>query len=230
MAKSITVEDLMYAAAKAIVETYELGASVSSAKEEIEEAVEEITEKAPRKKTKNVDPKVAREEELAEMSDKELRAILIKADYDEKDVKSASKEDLIETIISEEFDNEDSEELDVEEDDEKYDRAELLKMTLPNLKKLAKEELDATTADLKGLDKDTIADALINGSFEVEDEDEDVDADEEDGEEEEPYTKDELSDMSLGELKALAKEFGLTIKAGTRQATIVKAILEAQED
>lgn len=51
----------------------------------------------------------------------------------------------------------------------------------------------------------------------------------EDAEEFEPWTEEELNDMDLDDLKAEAKEFGIELKPRMRKASIVNAILEAQE-
>jgi hypothetical protein len=117
----------------------------------------------------------------------------------------------------------------VEEDDEDEDedeaeepslkpRAAYSKMTLVNLKKAAVADAGLALADLKGLDKDAIID-LMFGEVEEADEEEDEEVDEED-----------LRAMSLAEVKAVAREQGIKIKAGTPKDEIIELILDAAAD
>lgn len=232
-------------------------ATRKKAAEKATEKAEPVEEKpAPKKALKSKDPKVKFREEMEAKTDEELIKELVSRDYERADVKRASREDLIDTLIADEFDESDEDALESEEVAEEYDRDELMKLTLTNLKKIAKEEKDATTADLKGLDKESVIDIILGeGDDDVEDdedvEDEDVedvdtdDVDEDDDEDDEDeddeddededdedgaYTQEDLEEFSLAELKEIATEdFGLTIKATERQSTIIKKILKAQD-
>ena len=178
------------------------------------------------------DERTLREAELNGMKIVGLRKIAIAAGFGKADVDEADKETLVESILDDEFSGSgggdaDDDDEDDEEDDE-YTRADLLKMSIAALRKIAKDEYEATAADLKGLDKDGIADLILGeGDDEDEDdEDDDEDADDEDG----AYSEEDLAEMSLAELKEIAKEWGLRIKAGAKSPTYVKAILDAQEE
>lgn len=175
----------------------------------------------------------AREAELKKMTVKALQKIAISHDFDESEVKGASKGDLIDAILDEEFsDDEDADEDEDEDDeseDESYNRDDLEGMTLAALKRLAKDEFDLSASDIKGLDKDGIIDLILGEDDEDEsDEDEDEDEDDED-DESEGYTEDELEELSLADLKNIAKEWGLKVKAGSKAPAYIEAILAAQE-
>lgn len=200
------------------------------------------------------DERAAYKAELEAMKIADLRKAAIKAGFGKSDVADAKSEDLVISLIEDKFDSEedadddededdedadesadsaDDEEDEDEEDDEddeesdEYTREDLEDLTLAALKKVAKEEFEVAPADLKGLDKDGVLDLLFEDDEESDDEDDDEDEAEED--EEEPYTKDELDDMSLSDLKQIASDWELKIKAGARQSTYVKAILDAQD-
>lgn len=110
---------------------------------------------------------------------------------------------------------EDSEESAEEDDDGEgaLDRDDLMAMSLAELKSIAKES-GFTLADLRGKDKDAIADMILDSSG----------SDEED---EEVISEDDLKAMSLSEVKALAKEYGVRFKAGTSKDDIIELILDA---
>lgn len=59
------------------------------------------------------------------------------------------------------------------------------------------------------------------------DDDEDDESDEDDDEEEEELTEEDLKSMNLGELRALAKEYGIST-AGLKKAEIIEAFFEEE--
>lgn len=137
---------------------------------------------------------------------------------DEADVEDAEDAEDDAEEDEEEEDEDDEEEDDEEEDDEEaegYTREDLEGLTLAALKKIAKEEFEETTASLKGLDTDDIIDLILGEGDEEEEEDED---------EEEGLTEEDLEAMSLAEVKAVAKDNGVAVKAGMKKADIIEAI------
>lgn len=112
-----------------------------------------------------------------------------------------------------EDEDEDDEEDDEEEDEE--DEDDLSELTLKELKALAKEKGIKVK---KGMDKDDIIE-LIEESEEDEEEDEDEDEEEIDYEE-----------LSLKELKALAKERGIKVKKGMDEEDIIELLEEDDEE
>jgi hypothetical protein len=116
------------------------------------------------------------------------------------------------------------EEVDDEADDETADegfsRDELLAMSLSEVKALAKD-VGFTVPDLRGKDKDAVAD-LIMSIYDATDDDADA-ADDDD----EEITEDQLRDMSLAEVKAIAKDMGIRMKAGIAKDDIIELILDA---
>lgn len=113
---------------------------------------------------------------------------------------------------------------DEDEEDETPTRASLSKMTLVALKAQAKEA-GSTVADLKGLDKDAIIDLILGES---EDEEE---AEPDDDDDDESLSEEDLRNMSLAEVKKVARELGIKIKPGTPKDEIVELILDmAAED
>lgn len=172
------------------------------------------------------DGEVSREEELEAMSLKELQKIAINLGYDKADVKDAEKETLVQSILEDEGDEEGEEEGEDEGEDDET-RAELEAMTLTALKKVARTDYELTAADYKGMDKEALIDLILETAGDAEG-DEDVDS--EDDDEFEGYTEDELNDMSLAELREVAKDWELVVRAGTKKAGLVKLILESQEE
>lgn len=129
---------------------------------------------------------------------------------------------------------EDDEAEDDDDDGEELSEADVKKMKKAELVELIEdEELDIDTkqklADLKA--------AVIEELFGEDDEDEDEDEDDDDDDDgEEPYTEDELEDMSLEELQEVADAWELKapkIKKGAKlsvkKAAYIKLILEAQD-
>jgi hypothetical protein len=137
----------------------------------------------------------------------------------------------------------------VEEDDEDEDsdseelsRDDLEEKSLAELKILARENGIVT----KGLDTDALIDALL-GEAEDDDEDdevlatgsasdEDEESDEDSEEDEDEYeevevTEDDLRKMSLSEIKAIAVDYDLKVKAGASKDDLIEMILDvAAED
>lgn len=109
---------------------------------------------------------------------------------------------------------------DDEDEDPQFDRDDLVAMSLADIKALAKE-VGFSAADIKGKDTDALAD-LIMSVYES-DGDDDAADDDEDTE----ITEDQLRDMSLAEVKQIAKELGIRVKAGTSKDDIIELILDA---
>lgn len=175
----------------------------------------------------------------AELKKMRLPALkkLAKEYFDDDAVDGASKDDLIESLLSlDADDDDDDEDLDDDEDDTDDDdaeddedgdddeRAELEALNIGALRKKARDEYEATAAELKGLDKEGIIDLILNTEGE-DDADSDVDADDE----EEGYTQDELEEMTLDELKEIADEWEITYTARVKEAKLISLILEEQE-
>lgn len=174
-----------------------------------------------------------RRAELEGMSLVALKKIVAKMGYDKAEVADADKETLVETILEEEAESTDDGAEDAEEADEDDRRAELEGLGLNALKKVAREEYGLTAADYKGLDKDGIVDLILDSdpAEEEDDDDEEVeDIEEAEDDEFEGYDEEELEGMSLKELKEIATEWGITVKAGTKKPGYVEAILEAQDE
>lgn len=219
--------------ADAVVAEPKKSSAKPSTKVDKEEVVEEATD---------------REAELMKTNIRTLRKMAIELGFDEDEVADADKETLVESIIEEggdtttdadadtdeddetedvedaedaedddaEEDEEEEDEDDEEEDDEEaegYTREDLEGLTLAALKKIAKEEFEETTASLKGLDTDDIIDLILGEGDEEEEEDE-----------EEGLTEEDLEAMSLAEVKAVAKDNGVAVKAGMKKADIIEAI------
>ena len=137
-------------------------------------------------------------------------------------------------------DDEDDED-DEDSDDESLSRDDLEEKSLAELKILAR----AKGVETKGLDTDALIDALL-GEAEEDDEDDEVlatgsasDEDEEsdeDSEEDEEYeevevTEEELRKMSMSEIKAIASDYELKVKAGASKDDLIEMILDvAAED
>lgn len=93
---------------------------------------------------------------------------------------------------------------DTAEEDEGYTAEELRALSLPELRKLAKE----SGLEVKGLKKDDIVDSLIDFFAEGDDEDEDEDDDEDEVEGDEVITAADLLEYTLPNLKKFAREEG----------------------
>lgn len=188
---------------------------------------------------------------LSAMSIKGLRALAVEEGYADEDVADASKSDLLDALYEEyglngdkkdddadedtedeadedtESEEDDEDEADEEEDEDgTYSKEDLEAMSLAELKALAKES-EYTAADIRGLDHDALVDLLLG-----EDEDEE-EAEEDEAEpegDEEDLTEDDLKAMSLADLKALAKEYDIRLRAGMKKDDIVEAILDAGDE
>lgn len=116
-------------------------------------------------------------------------------------------------------DEEDEEEEDEEEedDDEVWTRDELDGKGIRELRKIALES-GYTTDDYKGLDVEGVIDLILGEGEDEEDEEED---------DEDVLTEDDLKAMSLAELKKMAKEYDVTVKAGVSKADLIDLILDA---
>lgn len=177
--------------------------------------------------TEDEDPYAERRAELGKKSIDALRKLAIKAGFDPDEVAEADKDEIIESLIEDENSEPEDEDEDAEEEEgEGYSRDDLEAMSLTALKKVARDEYEYTAADLKGLDKDGIIDALL-GEGATEDEEEDEEA--EDEEDFDGYSEDDLNDMSPAELKEILDEWEVEYRAGAKKATLVRLVLEAQE-
>ena len=115
--------------------------------------------------------------------------------------------------------DDDSSDDDADDDDARFERDDLMAMSLGDIKALAKE-VGFDTADIQGKDKDALAD-LILSVYESGDDDSDTAGDDEE------ITEDQLRDMSLAEVKGIAKEMGVRVKAGASKDDIIELILDA---
>jgi len=155
-------------------------------------------------------------------------------DDEDEDEKPRSRKASKESPKAEEpeDDDEDDEDIDEDEDDSDVDeddddeesyywtREQLDGKSLAELKKIAKE-LEWTAADMKGLDVDGLID-LITGEG-----DEDDDEGEDESDDDADITEDDLRNMSLSEVKKVAREMGVRFKPGTSKDDIVDLILDA---
>lgn len=152
---------------------------------------------------------------------------------DDEPVKPTAKSRTRKAPVAVEDDDDDDEDEDADESEEdadeesdNYTRSELIGMSLIELKGIAKE-VGFTTAELRGMDKDAIADAIMALYSDADADDDDDDADADDADDDDAITEDQLRDMSLAELKTLAKELGVRVKAGTPKDDIIELVLDA---
>ena len=131
---------------------------------------------------------------------------------------------------------------DEDSDDESLSRDDLEEKSLAELKILAR----AKGVETKGLDTDALIDALLGeaeeddeddevlatGSASDEDEESDEDSEEDDEEYEEvEVSEDDLRKMSMSEIKAIAVDYDLKVKAGASKDDLIEMILDvAAED
>jgi hypothetical protein len=92
-------------------------------------------------------------------------------------------------------------------------------MSLAELKSLGKES-GYTVAEMKGKDQDTLIDMFLGSDDEDEDEPDDADEDEDEVEEEEEVTKEDLKAMTITDLLALAKDWGVKIPVADRKSKV----------
>lgn len=105
----------------------------------------------------------------------------------------------------------------VDDADEGFSRDELLAMSLAEVKALAKE-VGFAAPDLRGKDKDSLAELILT-IYDTDDSDDDSDDDE--------ITEEQLREMPLAEVKAIAKDMGIRMKAGIAKDDIIELILDA---
>jgi len=141
-----------------------------------------------------------------------------------KPVEADEEDDDDDDVVEDEADDVDDD-ADVEDDSE-YTRADLEDMSRADLRKIALDA-DYTTADLRGLDSDALVDLLL-GEADEDDEADDTDNDEDDDDVVE-LDEDTLAEMSLAELKTLAKEVGVKVARGVDKEHLIELIL-AEED
>ncbi len=161
-------------------------------------------------------------------------------DEDEEDEKPVARKSIKSTPKSKVDDDEDEDEDDDSDSDAEYSRDDLEEKSLAELKVIARE-LGHTT---KGLDSDDLIN-LILGDAEDDDEDDEVlatgsssdddeddeseedDSDSEDGEYETVVLdEDELRKMSMKEIKEIAADYELKVKAGASKDDIIEMILD----
>jgi hypothetical protein len=155
------------------------------------------------------------------------------ADDDEEDEDEADEPD-------EDTDDEDeSDDADADDDNTAFSEEALNDMSPAEVKAVMKEA-GWTLADLKGKSKDDMIEEYVaefggasdddaDGDDEDPEDDEDddtADGDDDADEDEEELDEDALLAMDLPDLKALAKEYGVKIARGAKQADIVAAILD----
>ena len=160
-----------------------------------------------------------------------------------KSIKSAPK-----AKASDDDEDDDEDDDSDEEESDSYSRDDLEEMSLAQLKALAREQGHTT----KGLDSDGLIDLILGeaedddeddrvlatGSAsddeddeESEDDDDDSDSDEDDESYEEvEIDEDELYKMSLAEVKAIAKDMDLKVKAGSTKEDIIQLILDVSDE
>lgn len=145
------------------------------------------------------------------------------ADEDEDDevyANGGSGAAVLEADVDEDEDTDDS-----DDDGEYMTRDDYMEMSLAELKAIAKDDVGFTVAELRGKDKDAIIDMLLEATEEELSGDDDADSD--DDADEEELTEDDLRAMSLAEVKNVAREIGVRVKAGTSKDDIVDLILDA---
>lgn len=127
-----------------------------------------------------------------------------------------------------EDDDEDDEDDDGDEDDlEDYTESDLKALGIAELRKIADEEFEI---DADGLKKAELIKEILDAQDEDSDDDDgdsddDDDSDDEDDEgDDEGYTLEELQDMDLAELKAIAKEEGVSYGPRTKRDKLEAAV------
>ncbi len=112
-----------------------------------------------------------------------------------------------------EDDDDDAEEIEDTDDSAVSSRNHYMGLPLNELKKVAKSKV-GDDIDLNGRDKDAIIDLIVGEGGDSDDDDSEV-------------SETELRSMSLAELKSLAKELNLRVKAGTSRDEMIDLILDA---
>lgn len=175
-----------------------------------------------------------RKAELESMPLAKLRKIATDLDqFEDDDIKAANKASLVKNILDAEeeaFGAEDEAEDEEADDDEGYEREALAKMTLAQVKKIAVDEFGFDIADLRGYDKDSVIDLIMEEQGEETEESDEEDEEEGEGED---YTREELEAMSDAQLRALHKEYEGELgklKRGTSRDDIIDALMSVGEE
>lgn len=157
----------------------------------------------------------------ADADDEDVEDAEVDEDEDEETEEDSEEEDEEEGDEDDEDAEEESEE---DEEGQEYTREELLAMNLRALKKIvreAAEEEEEEVPDMDGWDKDTVASYILGES----DEEGEDDADEEEEDEEEAYTEEDYNGMNEKELRTVAKENGVKLKATDKKPAIIRKLL-----
>lgn len=186
--------------------------------------------------------------DLMGLLEAQLEDVPVNSDDDEEDEKPVARKSIKPTPSKAKADDdEDEDDEDDDSEEAEYSRDDLEEKSLAELKVIARE-LGHTT---KGLDSDDLIN-LILGDAEDDDEDDEVlatgsssdddeeeeseDDDDSDSEDDEEYEEvvideDELRKMSLAEIKAIAVDYELKVKAGASKDDLIEMILDvATED
>jgi hypothetical protein len=130
----------------------------------------------------------------------------------------------------EDFDDEDDDSEDDDDDLDDYTESDLKSKGIADLRKIAEDEFEV---DSKGLKKAELIEAILEAQDEDSDDDDDddlddddEDEDDDDGDDDEGYTLEELQELDLAELKALAKEEGVSYGPRTKREKLEAALFE----
>lgn len=177
------------------------------------------------------DPQAARKAELQAMKIMALKALAIKKGFKADGVRSATKVEIIDAILTDEFETTAEDEDDEEESetsDVNYTREDLQGMGIRKVKALAYEK-GSTVADLKGLTLDEVIDVLLGEG--------DAEEDDEDDEDDEPktYSRADFEAMSLAELKQIGREYerdypGWKMPKNATKPVLIESFLEDTEE
>lgn len=142
-------------------------------------------------------------------------------DDESDDVDDDDTEDDEDSDDDEDEDEEGDEDDDDEDDgDGPLNRDDLMNMSLAELKKLAVNSYNFDASELKGLDKDSIADMILQPA----DGDED-DADEDEDGEEEPWTEEDLVDYSDDDLRELLDQNEIKYRKNAKRDSLIALIV-----
>jgi hypothetical protein len=173
--------------------------------------------------------------DLMGLLESQLEDVPVNSDDDDEEEDKPVKKSVAKAAPKAKAPVEDDEDEDDEDsDDESLSRDDLEEKSLAELKILAR----AKGVETKGLDTDALIDALL-GEAEDDDEDDEVlatgsasdddeesDEDSEDDEEYEEITEDDLHKMSMKEIKDIALEYELKVKAGASKEDIIQMIID----
>lgn len=141
----------------------------------------------------------AERETLMKLSIAAIRKKLVERDFDSAEVKAEKSKAVLVDTLLDDLYGEDEDDEEEPEDADEVDE-------------------DDEPEDIEDADED-----------DEDDEEDSDDEDEEESDEDEPYTEEELTDMTLAELKEIAAEWEIEVAKGARSKTYIKSILEAQE-